>query len=158
MGEFFCCTLYLPAVHPRGRGGVMQFCFVSSTRGPTNLGSGKHIYIFIYGGQVCGRYADGAHLMQASVTASTSMVGSHSKLPRSVIILINGQLFSLGSRVCTSILHPAVLALHKLSLPLSHVYSSCSHVVKSYKPRSAHMPWKQHSVSKAGCTTMYMRQ
>ena len=55
-------------------------------------------------GEVRGRYADDAHLIRASITAPTSVVGSHSKLPSSVIILINGRLFSLGSRVCTSIL------------------------------------------------------
>ena len=49
----------------------------------------------------CGRYSDDAHFIHTSVTASTSVMGSHSKLPSSVIILINGQLFSLGSRVCT---------------------------------------------------------
>jgi hypothetical protein len=54
--------------------------------------------------EVRGRYADDARLIRASVTAPTSVVGSHSKLPSSVIILINGRLFSLGSRVCTSIL------------------------------------------------------
>jgi hypothetical protein len=78
----------------------MQVCLASSTSGPTSFGSGLHNYIFIYGGEVCGRYADDARLIRASVTA----VGSHSKLPSSVIILINGRLFSLESRVCTSIL------------------------------------------------------
>ena len=82
----------------------MQVCLASSTSGPTSFGSGLHVYIFIYGGEVCGRYADDARLIRASVTAPTSVVGSHSKLPSSVIILINGRLFSLGSRVCTSIL------------------------------------------------------
>ena len=82
----------------------MQVCLASSTSGPTSFGSGPHVYIFIYGGEVCGRYADDAFIMRAFITAPTSVVGSHSKLPSSVIILINGQLFSLGSRVCTSIL------------------------------------------------------
>jgi hypothetical protein len=87
------------------RGGrTMQVCLVSSTSGPTSFGSGLHVYIFIYSGEVCGRYADDARLIRASVTAPTSVVGSHSKLPSSVIILINGRLFSLGSRVCISIL------------------------------------------------------
>ena len=83
---------------------TMQVCLASSTSGLTSFGSGLHVYIFIYGGEVCGRYADDAHLIRVSVTASTSVVGSHSKLPSSVIILINGRLFSLGSGVCTSIL------------------------------------------------------
>jgi len=99
----FLSILYLPAVHPQGReddAGLFGF----STSGPTSFGSGLHVYIFIYGGEVCGRYADDTRLIQASVTAPTSVVGSHSKLPSSVIILINGQIFSLESRVCTSIL------------------------------------------------------
>ena len=83
---------------------TMQVCLASSNSGPTSFGSGLHVYIFIYSGEVCGRYADDARLIRASVTAPTSVVGSHSKLPSSVIILINGQLFSLGSRLCTSIL------------------------------------------------------
>ncbi len=40
-------------------------------------------------------------------------------------------------RVCTSILNPAVLAPHKLSLPFSHLSSSCSHTAKSYERRSS---------------------
>ena len=86
-----------------GRVTATLFVLSSSSSGPTSLGSGLHVYIFIYGGEVCGRYADGPRLIHASVTASTSVVGSHSKLPSSVIILINGRLFSLGSGVCTSI-------------------------------------------------------
>jgi hypothetical protein len=70
-------------------------------------------YMLIVRGDVCGRDANDAHLIRLSVNAPPSMVGFHSKLPRSVIILINGQLFSLGSRVCTSIVNPAVLAPHK---------------------------------------------
>ena len=82
----------------------MQVCLDSSISGPISVGSGLHVYIFIYSGEVCGRYADDARLIRASVTAPTSVVGSLSKLPSSVIILINGRLLSLGSRVCTSIL------------------------------------------------------
>ena len=55
--------------------------------------------------------------------------------------LPNEQYFSLGSRVCTYILNPAVMAPHKLSLPISHVSSSCSRVAKSYKPRSSCKTW-----------------
>jgi hypothetical protein len=103
-GRFFIeYCIYLQST--RGGGGNdAGFVLASSTSGPTSLGSGLHVYIFINGGEVCGRYADDAHLIRASVTASTSVVGSHSKLPSSVIILINGRLFSLGSRVCTLIL------------------------------------------------------
>ena len=100
---FLFKILYLPAVHSQGReddAGV--FSFINGW--PTSFGSGLHVYIFIYSGEVCGRYADDARLIRASVTAPTSVVGSLSKLPSSVIILINGRLFSLGSRVCTSIL------------------------------------------------------
>ena len=82
----------------------MQVWLASSTSSPTSVGLGLHVYIFIYSGEVCGRYADDARLIRAFVTAPTSVVGSHSKLPSSVIILINGRLFSRGSRVCTSIL------------------------------------------------------
>jgi hypothetical protein len=88
---------YLQSTH--GDLGMMQLSLFSSTIGQTSLGSGLYIYIFIDGGEVCGRYADDARLIHASVNAPTSVVGSHSKLPSSVIILINGQLFSLGSRV-----------------------------------------------------------
>ncbi len=56
--------------------------------------------------------------------------------------LTNGQLFSLGSRVCTYILlNPSVFAPHKLSHPLSHVSSSCSHATMSYKPTSSRKTW-----------------
>ncbi len=48
---------------------------------------------------------------------------------------------NLGSKVCTSILNPAVLAPRTLLLPLSHISSSCSHADKSYKPRSSHKTW-----------------
>jgi hypothetical protein len=73
----------------------------------TGFNSGLHIHIYIYiyiyiyirGGEVCGRYADDAHLIRASVTAPTSCGGVSLQTPQSVIILINGLLFSLGSRV-----------------------------------------------------------
>ncbi len=71
----------------------------------TGFNSGLHIHIYIYiyiyihGGEVCGRYADDARLIRASVTAPTSCGGVSLQTPQSVIILINGQLFSLGSRV-----------------------------------------------------------
>ncbi len=61
-------------------------------------------YIFICGGGVCGRDADVAHLIKVSVSVPPSVVGSHSKLPSTVIILI---ISSLGSRVCTLILNQA---------------------------------------------------
>ena len=46
---------------------------------------------------------------------------------------LGNSIFSLGSRVCTPILNPAVLVLapHKL----------CSHIAKSYEPRSSHKTW-----------------
>ena len=101
------------------RGGrTMQVCLASSISGPTSFVLGLHVYIFIYKGEVCGRYADDARVIRASVTAPTSMVGSLSKLPSSVIIMINGRLFSLGSRVLHFDINPAVLAPHKLSLHL----------------------------------------
>jgi hypothetical protein len=84
---------------PMGTWGMMQLSLFSSTIGQTSLGSGLYVYIFIDGGEVCGRYADDARLIHASINALTSVVGSHSRLPSSAIILINGQLFSLGSRV-----------------------------------------------------------
>ena len=46
--------------------------------------------IGIDGGDVCGRYADDACLIRSFVNAPTAVVGSHSKFPSSVIILING--------------------------------------------------------------------
>ncbi len=46
-----------------------------------------------------------------------------------------------GAGFCTSILNPAVLVPHKLSPPFSHVSSSCSHVAKSYEPRSSRKTW-----------------
>ncbi len=56
--------------------------------------------ILMCGGEVCGRDADDARLIRASVNAPPSMVVvSFPKLPSPVIILINGQLSSLGSRV-----------------------------------------------------------
>ena len=58
------------------------------------------INTIINGGEVCGRHADDARLIHASVTAGLRG-GIYCKLPSSMIILINGRLFSLGSRVCT---------------------------------------------------------
>jgi hypothetical protein len=84
----------------------LAFCVSSiSYCSQTGFNSGLHIHIYIYiyiyihGGEVCGRYADDAHLIRASVTAPTSCGGVSLQTPQSVIILINGQLFSLGSRV-----------------------------------------------------------
>jgi hypothetical protein len=94
-------------------------------------------YMLIVRGEVCVRDADGAHLIRVSLNAPPSVMGFHSKLPMLVIILINGQLFSLGSRVCTWIVNPAVLAPHKLSLLfLSCILLMQSHT-KSYEPRSS---------------------
>jgi hypothetical protein len=87
-GEVFLFEycIYLQSTHGGG-GDDAVFTVSSSTSGPTSLGSGLQVYIF---SEVCGRYADDARLICASVTSSTSVVGSHSKLPSSVIILING--------------------------------------------------------------------
>jgi hypothetical protein len=66
--------LYLPAVHSQGwedDAGVYSFINQWTDKfrfWPTCL----HI---IYSGEVCGRYADDARLIRASVTAPTSMVG-----------------------------------------------------------------------------------
>ncbi len=153
------------------RGGrTMQVCLASSISGPTSFVSGLHVYIFIYRGEVCGRYADDARVIRASVTAPTSVVGSLSKLPSSVIILINGRLFSLGSRVLHFDINPAVLAPHKLSL---HLVTYPLHAVTSPsltnlgpvarldcgegQTRRTPAP-ETHSVSKAGCTMACMRR
>ena len=55
----------------------MQVCLVSSTSGPTSFGSGLHVYIFIYIGEVCGRYADGGPL-DTSVRHGTYLRGGFS--------------------------------------------------------------------------------
>ena len=153
------------------RGGrTMQVCLASSISGPTSFVSGLHVYIFIYSGEVCGRYADDARVIRASVTAPTSVVGSLSKLPSSVIILINGGLFSLGSRVCTSILtlqfwhhtnYHSILVMyppHAVTLPsltnLGPVARlDCGEGQTRCTPAS-----ETHSVSKAGCTMVCMRR
>jgi len=126
--------------------GMMHLSLISSTIGQARLGSGLYLHLHRWRWS-CGRYADDTCFTRAFVNAPTAVVGSHSKLPSSVIILINGWLSSLGSRVCTSILNPAVLAPHKLSPPLSHVSSSCSHVPKSYKPRSSRKTWGKNRTS-----------
>ena len=120
--------------------GMMHLSLISSTIGQVRLGSGLYLHLHRWRWS-CGRYADDTCFTRAFVNAPTAVVGSHSKLPSSVIILINGWLSSLGSRVCTSILNPAVLAPHTLLLPLSHISSSCSHANKSYKPRSSCKTW-----------------
>jgi hypothetical protein len=94
-------------------------------------------YMLIIRGEVCGRDGDDTHLIRVSINAPPSVVVFHSKLPRSVIILVNGQLFSLGSRVCTLIVNPAVLASHKLSLLFLSCILLMQPHVKSYKPRSS---------------------
>jgi len=162
------CCIYQQSTHRGGR--TMQVCLASSMGGPTSFGSGLHVYTFIYSCEVCGRYADDAHLIRASITAPTSVVGSLSKLPSSVIILINGRLFSLGSRVCTSILTLQFLAPHKLSL---HVVKYPPHAVTSPsltnigpvarldcgEGQTRRTPASEaHSVSKAGCTMACMRR
>jgi hypothetical protein len=99
-GMFFSLHTVTTCNPPMGTWGMMQLSLFSSTiLGQKSLRSGLYIYIFINGGEVCGRYADDPRSIHASVNAPTSVLGSHSKLPSSVIILINGQLFSLGSRV-----------------------------------------------------------
>jgi hypothetical protein len=85
----------------------------------------------------CGRDADDTHLIQVSVNIPHSVAGFHSKFPRSVIILINGQLFSLGSRVCNSMVNPEVLAPHKLSLLFLSCIILMQSQAESYKPRSS---------------------
>ncbi len=152
------------------RGGrTMQVCLASSNSGPTSFGSGLHVYIFIYSGEVCGRYADDARLIQASITAPTSVVGSHSKLPSSVIILINGQLFSLGSRLCTSILtlfwhhtnyHSILVTYppHAVTLPSLTNLGPVARL-DCGEGQTRRMPASEvRSVSKAGCTMACMRR
>jgi hypothetical protein len=63
-------------------GRTMQVYLASSISGPTTFGSGLHVYIFIYRGEVCGRYADDARLIRASVTAPTSVVGFSFQTPQ----------------------------------------------------------------------------
>ncbi len=107
---------YLQSTHGDLGGYCSCICFHQSVaRQVANLAYMFHIVII--GSEVCGRYADDTRLIHTSVNAHTSVVGPHCKLPSLVIILINGQLFSLGSRVLQLILNPAVLAPHKLSLP-----------------------------------------
>jgi hypothetical protein len=153
------------------RGGrTMQVCLASSTSGPTSFGSGLHVYIFIYSGEVCGRYADDARLIRASVTAPTSVVGFLSKLPSSVIILINGRLFSLGSRVCTSILtlqfwhhtnYHSILVTDPPYAVTSPSLMNLGPVARldcgEGQTRRTPAP-ETHSVSKGGCTMACMRR
>ncbi len=152
-----------------GRGGrTMQVCLASSTSGPASFGSGPHVYIFIYDGEVCGRYADDARLIRASITAPTSVVGSHSKLPSSVIILINGQHFSLGSRVCTLILtlqfwhhtnYHSILVTYPPHAVTSPSLTNLSPVTRldCGEGQTRRMPASEtHSVYKAGCTMACM--
>jgi hypothetical protein len=111
---------------------------------PTGFNSGLHIHIYIYiyiyirGGEVCGRYVADARLIRESVTAPTSCGGVSLQTPQSVIILINGQLFSLGSRVLHLDTKPCSLGTTQtITSSLSHVFSSCSRVAKSNEPRSS---------------------
>jgi hypothetical protein len=60
----------------------MQLSLSSSTIGQTSLGAGLHLHIFINGGEVCGRYADDARLIRASVNAPTSVVGLPFQTPQ----------------------------------------------------------------------------
>ena len=153
------------------RGGrMMQVCLASSMGGPTSFGSGLHVYTFIYSGEVCGRYADDARLIRASVTAPTSVLGSLSKLPSSVIILINGRLFSLGSRVCTSILtlqfwhhtnYHSILVTYPPHAVTSPSLTNLGPVARldCGEGQTRHTPASEaHSVSKAGCTMACMRR
>jgi len=144
------------------RGGrTMQVCLASSTSGPTSFGSGLHVYIFIYCGEVCGRYADDARLIRVSVTAPTSVVGDH---------LDQWATFLPGEQGLHFDINPAVLAPHKLSLHLvaypPHAVTSpsltnlgpvarldCGEGQTRCTPAS-----EAYSVSKAGCTMACMRR
>ncbi len=110
-------NLHLNAILPWGKEWDNAYVFLFLTDGLTKPVSNWTVSSRC-GVEVCGRDADDAHLIQVSINAPPSVV---------VVSFPNGQLFSLGSRVCISILNPAVLAPHKLSPPLSHVSSSCSH-------------------------------
>ena len=73
----------------------LAFCVSSiSYCSQTGFNSGLHIhiyiYIYIYIRGVCGRYADDARLIGASITTPTSCGGVSLQTPQSVIILING--------------------------------------------------------------------
>jgi hypothetical protein len=143
---------------------MMQVCLASSMSGPTNFRSGLHVYIFIYSGEVCGRYDDDARLIRASVTAPTSVVGSLSKLPSSVIILINGEQ-GLHFDIDPAVLAPHTLSLHLVTYPPHAVTSpsltnlgpvarlDCSEGQMRRTPAS-----EAHSFSKAGCTMACMRR
>ena len=56
-----------------------------------------------------------------------------------------------GEGLCNLILNLAVLAPHKISLPFSHVPSSCSHAAKSYQPRSRHKTWLRWGTDGSAC-------
>ena len=59
---FLFKILYLPAVRLQGReddAGVFSFI----NEWPDKFRLGLHVYIFIYSGEVCGRYADDACLI-----------------------------------------------------------------------------------------------
>ena len=77
-------------------------------------------FVFSCESEVCTR---------STVNTPTSVVGSHSKLPSSVIILIVRQLFSMGSRV----LHFDIKSFNfgfditQTTTSYSQVFSSCSH-------------------------------
>ena len=86
-------------------------------------------FVFSCESEVCTRSTDDACLIRVTVNTPTSVVGSHSKLPSSVIILIVRQLFSMGSRV----LHFDIKSFNfgfditQTTTSYSQVFSSCSH-------------------------------
>jgi hypothetical protein len=106
--------------------GIMHLCFIyhQSSR---NFFSTLTV-ILMCGGEVCGWDADDARLIRASVnTPPTEVVVSFPNSPVLWSFWSMGNFSSWGAGFCSSILNPAVLAPHKLSLPFSHVSSSCSH-------------------------------
>ena len=97
----------------------MQVCLASSTSGPTSFGSCPHVYIFIYGGEMCVRYADDAHLIRASVCHCTYLRGGFSlQTPKFSDHLDQWVTFLPWEQGLHFDINPAVLAPHKLSLHL----------------------------------------
>ena len=135
---------FLQSTHEGAEGFMQYLSTVHQLFGPTSIWSGIHIYMFNDGGEVCGRYADDVRLIRASVTEPTSVMDSHSKLLSSVIILINGQLFSLGCRVLHFNIKPCSFGTTQTCTPFSHLSSSCSPVANSNKHRSSRKTWHKY--------------
>jgi hypothetical protein len=131
MGNFWsrvCIEILNPAVLAPHRLSLSLVTFpplavtpqVSTNLGPVarlDCGEGQtRVRAFLANGRACSFRLQSRlhHDVQEAIAGKNSRSNKH-PTPHP---LTNGQLFSLGSRVCIGILNPAVLAPHRLSLSL----------------------------------------